>query len=135
TAEPPVHPRVAAALVFLTSGAVLVLEILAGRLLAPYIGVSLETFTGIIGVVLAGIAAGSWAGGTLADRVDPRRLVGPLVGLGGLATLATVPLVTAVGSGMDDPGTYHGHLPQIVVLSTVGFFLPALTLSAVSPAV
>ena len=38
----------------------LVLEILAGRLLAPYVGVSIETFTGIIGVVLAGIAVGAW---------------------------------------------------------------------------
>jgi spermidine synthase len=130
-----VHPRLAAALVFCTSAAVLVLEILAGRLLAPYIGVSLETFTGIIGVVLAGIAVGSWAGGVLADRVDPRRLLGPMVGLGGVATLATVPLVTAVGAGMDDPGTYHGHLPQIVTLALVGFFLPAVTLSAVSPTV
>jgi hypothetical protein len=50
---------VAGALVFFTSGAVLVLEILAARLLAPYVGVTLETYTGIIGVVLAGIAVGT----------------------------------------------------------------------------
>ena len=35
--------RAAKVLVFATSGAVLVLEILAGRLMAPYVGVSLET--------------------------------------------------------------------------------------------
>ncbi|MGH9270794.1 MAG: fused MFS/spermidine synthase, partial [Ilumatobacteraceae bacterium] len=52
--------RLAGALVFCASGAVLVLEILAGRLLAPYVGVSLATFTGIIGVVLAGISLGAW---------------------------------------------------------------------------
>ena len=39
---------VARALVFISSAAVLVMEILAGRLMAPYVGVSLETFTGII---------------------------------------------------------------------------------------
>ncbi|MDP9020228.1 MAG: fused MFS/spermidine synthase, partial [Actinomycetota bacterium] len=65
--------RAAAALVFCTSAAVLVLEILAGRLVAPYVGVSIETFTGVIGTVLAGIALGSAAGGRLADRRDPRR--------------------------------------------------------------
>ena len=61
----------AVALVFGTSAAVLVLEILASRLLAPYVGVSLETYTGIIGTILAGIAVGAWAGGVLADRVEP----------------------------------------------------------------
>ena len=40
--------------------------------MAPYVGVTLETFTGIIGVVLAGIAAGAWLGGRAADEVPPR---------------------------------------------------------------
>ena len=47
-----VNAGMARALVAGSSAAVLVLEILAGRLLAPYVGVSLETFTGIIGIVL-----------------------------------------------------------------------------------
>ena len=34
-------PALAGGVVFFTSGAVLVLEILAGRLLAPYVGVTL----------------------------------------------------------------------------------------------
>ena len=63
-------PLAAAARVFTSSGAVLALEILAGRLLAPYVGVTLESYTGIIGVILAGIAVGSWLGGKVADRRD-----------------------------------------------------------------
>ena len=51
----------AAGLVFVASGAVLVLEILGIRLLAPYVGLTLETTTTIIGTVLAGIAAGRGA--------------------------------------------------------------------------
>ena len=47
-----------ALLVFVCSAAVLMLEILAGRLLAPYVGVSLNTYTAIIGTVLAAIALG-----------------------------------------------------------------------------
>src|SRR5262245_21287588 len=75
---PPAMPSfAAAAIVFGTSAAVLVLEILAGRLLAPHVGVTLETYTGIIGTVLAGIALGTWLGGRLADATDPRRLPGP----------------------------------------------------------
>ena len=43
--------------------AALALEIAAGRLMAPLVGVSLYTWTGVIGVVLAGLAAGNALGG------------------------------------------------------------------------
>jgi SAM-dependent methyltransferase len=122
--------RLAGALVFFTSGAVLVLEILAGRLLAPYVGVSIETFTGIIGVVLAGIAVGAWLGGGLADRFDPRVLLPGAVTLGGGLAIASVPLVRAFGPSSPDadPGT-------IVVLAAVAFFAPSAVLTAVTPIV
>ena len=94
---PAMDSRLAGAVVFVASGAVLVLEILAGRLLAPYVGVSLETFTGIIGVVLAGIATGTWLGGWMADRIDPRRLLPGALVLGGVAAIAAVPIVRALG--------------------------------------
>ena len=62
-------PRLLALLVvFGASAAVLVLELMAARLLGPYVGLSLQTYTGIIGTVLAAIAVGAWAGGALADR-------------------------------------------------------------------
>src|ERR671912_2566572 len=89
--------RYAGALVFAASGSVLVLETLAGRLLAPYVGVSLETFTGIIGVILAGIAVGSWLGGRLADRWDPRHLLPGALVLGGAMAIASVPLIRVLG--------------------------------------
>jgi hypothetical protein len=107
-----------------------VLEILAGRVLAPYVGVTLETFTGIIGVVLAGIALGTWYGGRLADRIDPRLMLGPLLVVGGALSIASLPLIRVVG------GAQLGAGPAaIILLSFVGFFLPAAVLSAVSPAV
>ena len=44
--------------VFLTSAASLTVEIVAGRMLAPYVGMSLYTWTSVIAVVLAGFSAG-----------------------------------------------------------------------------
>jgi spermidine synthase/MFS family permease len=120
----------AGALVFLTSAAVLVLEILAGRLLAPYVGVTLQTYTGIIGTVLAGIALGTWLGGLVADRVDPGRVLGPAILLGGALSLLTVPVVRWLGEGWADGGA-----GAIVGLSFVGFFAPAVVLSTVPPLV
>ena len=73
-------PRwVAAAVTFLCSGAVLVLEIVGLRLIAPYVGVTLQTSTAVIGFALAAIAIGAWTGGIAADRTDPRRLIAPLM--------------------------------------------------------
>lgn len=123
-------PVLAGLVVFAASAAVLVLEILAGRLLAPYVGVTLETYTGIIGVVLAGIAVGSWYGGRLADRLNPRAMLGPTHVLGGVLALLILPLVTFFGA------TLRGGGPvAIVVLATAGFFAPAAVLSAVTPTV
>lgn len=120
----------ARALVFGSSAAVLVLEILAGRLMAPYLGVTLETFTGIIGVVLAGIAAGAWAGGRMADRVVPGPLLGPILAASGLLVLAAPPLVDQLGPSMRAGGPL-----EIVALTATGFFLPAFALSMIPPIV
>jgi MFS family permease len=124
------NPAVAAALVFVAAGAVLVLEILAVRLLAPYVGLTLETTTSIIGAALAGIALGAAVGGRLADRTDARLLVvGLLIGGGALALLI-VPLVHWLGPGARGDG-------DIAALGiTVIALVPAATvLSAVSPTV
>ena len=106
----------ARSIVFFTSASVLVIEILAARILAPYVGVSLETFTGIIGVILAGISVGAWLGGRAADHRNPRHLVGPLLVAGGLAALAAPQIVDAIG-----PRLATGPI-SIVLAATVGFF-------------
>lgn len=126
----PLPSVVASLLVFFTSAAVLVLEILAARLLAPYVGDTLETYTAIIGTVLAGIALGTWLGGRAADRVDPRRLLGPFVAVGGVLALASPTVVTLLGSLLPAPD------PVVVVFLTgAAFFSPAAMLSTVTPVV
>ncbi|MEZ5225491.1 MAG: fused MFS/spermidine synthase [Acidimicrobiales bacterium] len=117
-------------LVFITSFVVLVLEIVAGRLLAPYVGVTLETFTTIIGVVLAGIAVGTWGGGTLADRTPPRRLLGPMLVGGGMLTFLVIPVIRVVG-----PAVGPNSIVGLMMLTFLGLFVPAAMLSAVSPTV
>jgi hypothetical protein len=117
-------------LVFLSSAAVLVLEILAARLLAPYVGATLETYTAIIGTILAGIAVGSWYGGKVADRRDPRTIIGPLLIVGGALGFLAIPAVDLFGTGLRGTGA-----SITVLITTLAFFLPAAVLSAVTPAV
>ncbi len=125
---PPLSPLVAALLTFMATASVLVLEIAAGRLLAPYVGVSLTTYTGIIGAILAGIALGAWLGGRAADIVGPLTLLGPAFVLGGLSAIAAVPIVGVIGG----VGLGEG-LVGIVILATTAFVVPAAILSATAP--
>jgi spermidine synthase len=123
-------PVMAGGLVFFTSAAVLILEILGVRLLAPYVGVTLETYTAIIGTMLSGIAAGTWLGGYLADRVDSRKMLAPLLVGGGGLSLASVPLVRMLGDA-----SVEGQGTPVLTISFLAFFAPAAVLSAVSPTV
>jgi spermidine synthase len=127
------RPWVAYVVVFLASASTLVLEIAAGRLLAPHIGVSLYTWTSIIGVVLTGISLGNYLGGIVADRAGSRRMLGLLLAAGGLASLAVLPFTTT-----DLIGLVPGGLPvvvRIVLLTGLLFFVPSAVLGMVSPVV
>ncbi|GAA1026573.1 hypothetical protein GCM10009557_04780 [Virgisporangium ochraceum] len=126
----PLHPRLAGALVFYSSGAVLVLEIVGLRLVGPYVGVTLQTSSAVIGVALAAIAYGAWTGGWLADRIDPRRLLGPAMLAGAVTTAVTVPVVRYAGEFLR--GT---DAANVVMLALLALFLPAALLSAVTPLV
>ena len=124
------HPVVAAGLVFVSSGAVLVLEILGIRLLAPYVGLTIETTTVIIGTVLAGIATGAAVGGRAADELDPRRLLAGLLAAGGALAIATVPIARGLGSALQEDASAAAAL-----IAALALFPPAAVLSAVTPTV
>jgi spermidine synthase len=121
---------VAASIVFIEAGAVLVLEILSVRLLAPYVGLTLETTTSIIGAVLLGISLGAYIGGYIADRVSPPRLVVTLFIGGGGLSLFTVPIVRYLGPGAIGHGTSGALIVTFSALVPV-----AAVLSAISPAI
>src|SRR5215210_4060155 len=84
-------------LAFISSACALVIELIAGRILAPYIGVSLYTWTSIIGVVLAGISLGNYVGGRIADRWGSPRTLGLILLGGGLSSLLVLPLTLLAG--------------------------------------
>lgn len=126
----PLPPNIAAALVFFASGGVLVLEIVSLRLVAPYVGITLQTNTAVIGVALAAIALGAWTGGRLADQSDPRRLIPATLVVAGVLTMLTLPLVRVLGPVMQstDPLT-------ATALAFAGVFAPSACLAAVTPMV
>lgn len=123
------HPYLAAALVFGASAAVLVLEITSLRLIAPYVGITLETNTAVIGFALTAIAIGAWAGGRAADERDPCRLLGPLLLGGGALVLLITPVVRFVAEWIGPSQAAS----VVLMLAAVTVFAPAALLSAVPP--
>ena len=111
----------------------LVVEIAAGRMLAPYLGMSLYTWTAIIAVVLAGFSAGHWIGGRVAERPAAeahRAVVWSLAGAGLSSALALilVRLIAGPVVGLD-----LSPVPTILILTMVLFFLPSLFVGIPSP--
>jgi spermidine synthase len=126
------HPLVATLIVFLSNFCILVLELVAGRIMAPIVGVSLYTWTSIIGVILAGISLGNYLGGKIADRWASRTVLAGLFILSALGSVSILGVVDLI-----DP-LRALDLPVIVeVLLVFGaiFLLPSTLLGTISPVV
>src|SRR5262245_9844113 len=111
-------------LVFIASACTLVIELIAGRIMAPYVGVSLYTWTSIIGIVLAGMSVGNYFGGVLADRRASPRTLGIIFLAGSVSCLLILVITELVVAE-----TFRlSLLPRIVVYTTAIFLLPSLVL-------
>ena len=119
------------AIAFIASGCTLVIELVAGRLLAPYIGVSLYTWTSVIGVILAGISIGNFLGGRLADRFPGPSVLGLTLVAASLTSFVTLGLVSVLPQFT----LWMPLVPRILVLTTVIFFLPGCILGMITPLV
>ena len=119
--------------IFLVSACGLIVEITAGRMLAPYVGMSLYTWTAIIAVVLAGFSFGHWVGGWLADKSDPQafRWLAATMAAGALSTAASLWLIRVFSGPI--LSTSAGAVAEITLLALALFFIPSLCAGVPSP--
>lgn len=123
----------AIATVFFSNAAIMVVELVAGRLVSRYLGQSLYTWTAIIGVILAGMSLGNYLGGRLADCMRPLRTLAVLFLLAAASCAVILPLNQANGHW---PLLIHLSWPlRIALHTTFVFLLPAAVLGAISPVV
>src|SRR6266853_1469834 len=110
---------VAYLVVFVSSCCALILELVASRILAPFVGVSLYTWTSIIGVVLAGISLCNYLGCRIADRWPRRRPLCILLFAGCVAILGMVSPVV-IKLTLRDLARSGGLVGKVYALSTLG---------------
>ena len=122
------------ALAFTSSLCIMILELVSSRLVARHVGSSLTVWTSVIGIILGGICLGNVLGGRLADRVEPRRAVGPLFALGAFLTLGSLWMNAEVGHLIPAPESINWELRTVLVV-TLDFLIPATVLGMVGPVV
>ncbi len=127
----PAAPGVAFVFAFVGSGCLLVLELVAARLIAPTVGVSLYTWTSVIGVVLGGVSLGNYLGGLLADRWPSRTTLAVVYLAGSAASLLVLGVLHFVGS-LELPRSSPALL-QVLWITSVLFLLPSTVLGAPTP--
>ncbi len=122
-----------AATVFLSSACIMVLEIVAGRLIAKTLGTSLYTWTSVIGVVLAGITLGNYLGGRIADRFNPMKALAVLLAVSSATCVEIVILNNLIGEWL---WLWKLSWPMHVFAHVCLLFMPPSTmLGTISPVV
>ena len=115
-----------------TAGAaVMVLELVGSRVLAPWFGGTTIIWTALIGVIMASLALGYWWGGRLADRHPDYRLLTALFMAAGTS-------VAALAFGKEAVLAFvSAHVPDLrlgATLATLALFaLPSFLLAAIGP--
>src|SRR5882672_405673 len=116
--------------VTLAGMAVLIVEITAIRMLAPFFGNSIFTISSVIGIILAALGLGYYLGGSLADRRPSAAWFFSLIVIAGFSVLL-LQLLNAVLL----PGIAYklSLINGPLIVSFLMFFLPALFLAMLSP--
>lgn len=116
--------------VFLTGGAVLIIEVAAVRILAPWYGNTIFTFSSVISVILAALSIGYYLGGKMADRHPSAQYFFAIIAAAGLTVfLSQLLAVTVLPKIGYDLSIMTGPL----FFSMLMFFLPAVLLGMLSP--
>jgi spermidine synthase len=121
--------RVLNVIVFVCGAALMGLELLAARVLAPSLGNSIFVWGSVISTVMVALSAGYWLGGHVADRWGSSRTLAPTIAGAGMLTVLAPLVASPVLPWSADLGPRVGSL----VASALIFFLPALLLAMVSP--
>ena len=117
--------------VFLCGALTMMLELVAARVLAPYVGSSNLIWTTIIGIMLIGMSLGYWCGGKLADKNPNIKTVSEFLFIACLTT-SIIPISEIVI--IDNLSKICDELIIVAIISAILIFgIPSFMLAAVSP--
>ena len=117
--------------VFICGAIGMILELVAARVLSPYVGSSNLIWTTIIGVMLISMSIGYWLGGKKADKDPNKNTLSNLIILGAL-TASLIPLLEVVL--VNNLTKISNDLVGIALISSAIIFgIPSFVVATVSP--
>lgn len=117
--------------VFLCGAIGMILELVAARVLSPYVGSSNLIWTTIIGVMLTSMSLGYWIGGKFADKKPEIGILSNFILLGAIFT-SLIPIMETIL--VENLIKISGNLVVIAfIAATVIFGIPSFVLAIVSP--
>lgn len=119
--------------VFLSGALTMMLELIAARVLSPYVGSSNLIWTTIIGIMLTSMSIGYWFGGKMADKNKENdiKLLSNYLLISAIAT-SIIPILEVVF--IDVLSQLSSNLIFVAIIcATVTFGIPSFLLATVSP--
>lgn len=116
--------------VFVTGAIVLIIEVVAVRILAPYFGNTLFSISSVLSVVLLALSAGYWYGGKLADKSPDRIIFYGIIATSGFLLL----MMEAIREPILELASEALSLTTGPLISSIILFIgPAFMLGMLSP--
>ena len=117
--------------VFICGAIIMALELIAARVLSPYVGSSNPIWTSIIGVILISMSLGYWLGGKMADKKHSFNILAVII----ITSAIMVSIVPILETNCVKVLALTGlPLGVVAILSAlIAFALPSLLLAMVSP--
>ena len=119
--------------VFLSGALTMILELIAARILSPYVGSSNLIWTTIIGIMLTSMSIGYWFGGKMADKNKENdiKILSNYLLVSAIAT-SIIPILEVVF--IDVLSQMSSNLILVAIIcATVTFGIPSFLLATVSP--
>ena len=119
--------------VFLSGALTMMLELIAARILSPYVGSSNLIWTTIIGIMLICMSLGYWFGGKIADKNKENdiRILSNFLLISAIAT-SFIPILEV--EFIDSLSSISNNLVLVAIIcATVTFGAPSFMLATVSP--
>ena len=117
--------------VFVCGAMTMVLELVAARVLSPYVGSSNLIWTSIIGIMLVFMSLGYWAGGKSADKKHDINDLSQFILISAITTSIIPILETIIGNNL---AQVIEQLIIVAIISAIFIFgIPSFMLATASP--
>ena len=118
-------------IVFLSGAIGMGLELIAARVLSPYVGSSNVVWTSIIGIILVSMSLGYWLGGKKADKEASGNVLSRLL-LGSALFTSIIPLLETIVV-KEFAGIVNNLIVAAILCAIIVFSIPSFILAMISP--